>query len=400
MLAVTRQELESYLTALDQTWREDESNLERRFARNRVRHELLPLLEREYNPSIRQVLSDAAEVARAEEEYWQALVGRELEERLQPRDRKIEYPQGLKPSSLIAGSGPAEAVPLLTVGPRRVPLFPSSTSGAAGRSERSGSADLQVRSPTPHIRHPESATAGEGSAFQTLSASGEGKARPNCASARMNLDNFPQLPLALQRRLLKRLLEKQRIPADFEHIESLLRCALGESPRAEFPGGWIASRTGERLQLLPPQPPRCYTDYSYTLPVPGEVYIAETGLTARCFPVSQEFAKEESPGSLLSVALLGRELTVRNWRAGDRFWPVHTKSEEKVKRLFSERHIPAERRQSWPLVLCNSQIVWVHGFPVAQAFAWSGSGRRGENRGARIRSRLRANSSLPILKDL
>ena len=74
LLGVTRQEVEQYLTALGQAWREDESNLDHRFARNRVRHELLPLLEHEYNPNIRQVLSDAAELARAEEEYWQALV--------------------------------------------------------------------------------------------------------------------------------------------------------------------------------------------------------------------------------------------------------------------------------------------------------------------------------------
>ena len=83
LLCVTRDEVEGYLTSLGQSWREDESNLDHRFARNRVRHELLPLLEREYNPNIRQVLSDAAELSRAEEEYWQALVERELEARMQ-----------------------------------------------------------------------------------------------------------------------------------------------------------------------------------------------------------------------------------------------------------------------------------------------------------------------------
>ena len=89
----------------------------------------------------------------------------------------------------------------------------------------------------------------------------------------------------------------------------------------------------------------------------------------------QEFAKEAgSPDSLLSAELLGAELIVRNWRPGDRFWPVHSKSEEKLKRLFSEQHIPAKQRQSWPVVLCDSKIVWVRGFPVARAFAWSGSG--------------------------
>ncbi len=82
LLAVTRQQVEAYLTSLGQQWREDESNLDRRFLRNRVRHELLPLLEREFNPNIRQALSDAAEIARAEDEYWQEQVERELAGRI------------------------------------------------------------------------------------------------------------------------------------------------------------------------------------------------------------------------------------------------------------------------------------------------------------------------------
>ena len=72
--------------------------------------------------------------------------------------------------------------------------------------------------------------------------------------------------------------------------------------------------------------------------------------------------------------MLGRELVIRNWRPGDRFWPMHTGSEEKLKRLFAEKHIPAEQRPSWPVALSGEQIVWVRGFPVARAFAWSGRG--------------------------
>jgi len=105
LLGVTREEVEKYLAALGQTWREDESNLDHRFARNRVRHELLPHLEREYNPNLRQVLSDAAELSRAEEEYWQALVERELAAR---QRSKTAIPQGLKPGSQGVGDGTAE----------------------------------------------------------------------------------------------------------------------------------------------------------------------------------------------------------------------------------------------------------------------------------------------------
>ena len=309
---MTREEVEQYLTAVGQTWREDESNLDHAFTRNRVRHQLLPLLEREYNPNLRQVLSDAAELARAEEEYWQALVERELEAR---QSSKTEEPQGLKPGTLAVTDGTAEAVPLQNT-----------------------------------------------AAF------------PNNASACLNLDNFAAMPLALQRRLLKRLLESQQIAADFEHVEKLLRCALGESRKADLPGRWIASRTGGSLELLPPQPACSHHDYAYTLPVPGETHIAELGLTLRCVPVPQQFAENASPGSLLSVALLSQQLTVRNWRPGDRFWPVHSKSEEKLKRLFGEQHIRAEQRPSWPVVLDGEQIVWVRGFPVAHGFAWNGTG--------------------------
>ena len=81
LLCIRRNEVEAYLASIGQDWREDESNLDHRFARNRVRHELLPLLEKSYNPGIRRLLSDSAETARAEELYWAEIVGRELADR-------------------------------------------------------------------------------------------------------------------------------------------------------------------------------------------------------------------------------------------------------------------------------------------------------------------------------
>ena len=43
-------------------WREDPSNRDLRFARNRVRHELLPYLESHFNPHVRETLARSAEV--------------------------------------------------------------------------------------------------------------------------------------------------------------------------------------------------------------------------------------------------------------------------------------------------------------------------------------------------
>jgi tRNA(Ile)-lysidine synthetase-like protein len=64
LLAVTRAEILEYLKARRLKWREDASNADVRFLRNRVRHVLLPLLEREFNPGIRKVLLRTAAIMR------------------------------------------------------------------------------------------------------------------------------------------------------------------------------------------------------------------------------------------------------------------------------------------------------------------------------------------------
>jgi len=75
MLCVTRSEVEAWLNSLGQTWREDSTNRDLHHTRNRVRHELLPALRRDYNPAVDQTLADLAEIARAEEDYWSGQIG-------------------------------------------------------------------------------------------------------------------------------------------------------------------------------------------------------------------------------------------------------------------------------------------------------------------------------------
>jgi tRNA(Ile)-lysidine synthase len=75
LLAVTRAEIEAYLDAIGQPWREDASNRHPAFTRNRIRHELLPLLEG-WNPQLRGHLAQMAELARDEELWWQAEIAK------------------------------------------------------------------------------------------------------------------------------------------------------------------------------------------------------------------------------------------------------------------------------------------------------------------------------------
>jgi len=52
LLACSREMLESYLRQLGQDYRSDSSNQQLRFSRNRLRHELLPLLRAEHNQEV------------------------------------------------------------------------------------------------------------------------------------------------------------------------------------------------------------------------------------------------------------------------------------------------------------------------------------------------------------
>jgi tRNA(Ile)-lysidine synthase len=70
LLEVTRAETEAFLRARGIAWREDSTNASARFARNRIRHNLLPQLAREWNPALEETLAKTADWALAEEGYW------------------------------------------------------------------------------------------------------------------------------------------------------------------------------------------------------------------------------------------------------------------------------------------------------------------------------------------
>jgi tRNA(Ile)-lysidine synthetase-like protein len=72
LLEITRAEVEQYLRARNIPWREDATNRDMHFARNRIRHELLPQLARDWNPKITDALANLADLAHEEERYWQS----------------------------------------------------------------------------------------------------------------------------------------------------------------------------------------------------------------------------------------------------------------------------------------------------------------------------------------
>jgi tRNA(Ile)-lysidine synthase len=73
LLGVTRKQIEVYLRRKGVDWREDSSNADERYLRNRVRSKVLPLLEDTLNPDIRSTLAGTADVLRADDELLEML---------------------------------------------------------------------------------------------------------------------------------------------------------------------------------------------------------------------------------------------------------------------------------------------------------------------------------------
>ncbi len=72
LLGIGRDELREYLSSMGQPFREDESNRDVSIPRNRVRHELIPLLRERFSPAIVDVLAREATIARHDEERLHA----------------------------------------------------------------------------------------------------------------------------------------------------------------------------------------------------------------------------------------------------------------------------------------------------------------------------------------
>ncbi len=316
LLCVRRHELEQYLGEVGQPWREDSSNADPKFTRNRVRHVLMPLLESEFNPRVTESLAELAEIARQEEDYWDGEVTGWMGTAVQWS--QPEWIKGLSPSN-----SPNSLVQLQTT-----PASPT---------------DPQI--------------------LERMQEPG-----PVISNASISLGWFLSEPLAVQRRVAKAVAESLGLAMEFKHIESIIRFAIDKDNTGKelaLPLGWHVQRQRDALVFVTPdlRVQERVPDYEYPLTIPGRTAIPDIYSEIEVLWI--EFGKWDTcdPDSLLDPEFLSKELVVRNWRPGDRFWPAHRKNHKKLKELLQEKHIPAYRKRLWPVVVSGDEIVWVRGFP-------------------------------------
>jgi tRNA(Ile)-lysidine synthase len=86
LLALRRRDVLAYARSRGLTWREDSSNAETHYARNRLRRVWLPGLARDFNPQLLRSLARLAEAQQQDREWIEALVASEAARRFELRD--------------------------------------------------------------------------------------------------------------------------------------------------------------------------------------------------------------------------------------------------------------------------------------------------------------------------
>jgi tRNA(Ile)-lysidine synthase len=72
---------------------------------------------------------------------------------------------------------------------------------------------------------------------------------------------------------------------------------------------------------------------------------------------------------VVDATAVGRHLTIRSWRPGDRVQPLGLSGRKKLQDVFVDRKVPRDERDRVPIVLdASGRIVWVAGHVVGEPF--------------------------------
>lgn len=187
----------------------------------------------------------------------------------------------------------------------------------------------------------------------------------------VSVSELRALPVGLARLVLRRLAEQRAgAPAPLTRADTDALLALGDrgGTQALDLGGRLravveygtlrfgSSDDDERRSELGP------TD-AVVLEVPGSARLGPWEIDAvRVGPTRGE---EEA---VLAADRLGRTVTVRTWRSGDRMRPAGLGGSKSLQDLFVDRKVPRALRRELPVVDAGGTIAWVAGVAVGEQF--------------------------------
>lgn len=194
---------------------------------------------------------------------------------------------------------------------------------------------------------------------------------------RLSLDELARLPEALARRVVLRALETLDSSRAYgwEETDAVLDPApdarvrdIGPVRLERIRGFAVLTNRGARASLLPSLPS---DESAVPLEVPGTAHHPlGHWVVEAAGPMPRELAGAASTHrAVLDANAVGRRLTVRGWRPGDRVEPLGLGGHKKVQDVFVDRKVPRDERGLVPMVLDGEgRIAWVAGHVVGEAF--------------------------------
>jgi tRNA(Ile)-lysidine synthase len=307
LLEVRRGELREYLERRGQTWREDASNLDTTRLRARLRHQVLPAIERELQPAIVAHLGRLAKMAREDEAFWEALTAERADALLRREGDRL----GIRCADLLA--------PLAWGGAK-----PGSSAQIAltKRLVRRLAEELKgdrLRLTAKHVDQVVHLAAESSSGQRT------------------------ELPGIVAERSFEWIW--------FEAARAAGICGSPEqahSETTEFSHAVELGGNGETALVAVPEIGKCFRLKVIDWPAPE---------------------RDTNVQGLLDRDSLHSPLLLRSWRPGDCFRPQGRRNVHKLKQLLRAGRISVRDRAGWPVLTSAGVLAWSRGFPVAAGFA-------------------------------
>jgi tRNA(Ile)-lysidine synthase len=322
LLGSSRQELREFLTGLGQTWREDLSNQDTSHMRARIRHQLIPLLLRDFDSAAVGRLARLAAHAREDETFWRALE----EARFQAlATRESTAKISLNISDLLS---PTEHLGLPEIPELETPI---PAMALTRRLVRKIYAELRGSREQLTSRHVDSVID-----LATKSQSGARISLPGICVERI----FNRLVFANVSAAVRTTQQDAMSESNFSFAYTVSR------PEGLDSASIVVTEIHRRFNLK-------IVDWP---PSPRDTVSGRIAL---------DFERVQWP------------LVLRNWLPGDSYRPQGSSSARKVKRLLLESRIPRSSRVSWPILTSQGKVIWASGYPVAEEVAAHAGTRSG-----------------------
>lgn len=177
----------------------------------------------------------------------------------------------------------------------------------------------------------------------------------------LDKQGFDQLPLALRRRVLRKaylLVMGESRELGFDQVESIL--SLKDEQSTTLPGGIIAYLRGN-IYFAAEKPELPEYGGEYPLIIDHEWH--QIGGLPWEYKAEIQSLPTDSPAddSLLLPAEMAGKLSWRTRRAGDSVISCGKNGKTKIKDIFIDRRIPIYQRNSWPLLTCGGEMLWLCG---------------------------------------